>query len=159
MDTPTNPATLAALIGLSLALVKVLEIAITGLVRKVRPPKEQQVTVHLAQETVDRLDQVHAQVGDLHRIMTKTDNDGTPMVYSSRSGTEAVRDTAAIIRQIQIAQEQIIRLIEKMEQRFEQHDLNDQKVQGSLVTALERIARTTDDHDRWSRSQPHGDGG
>lgn len=153
MQDAITTGQLTALIALAMGLVKVIETAVGALARRIRPPRPQMVEVKLLPADSEALHDVRERVARMDGILAKTDNDGTPMVYSSRTGTEAVRDTAVIIRSIQQTQERILALIERLEDRFAQHDANDQKIQVSIVSTLERIAKVQEDHDRWSRDR------
>jgi hypothetical protein len=144
----SSPGLLAAFIAISLALVKILELSIVALIKKVKPPKDAHVQVSLEPETLHKFTDVHTMVTDIHGLVKKTDNDGTPMIYSSRSGMEAVRDIAVIIRNVNQTQERIMSLIERLEQKFSDHDRADAIVQGEIAAALQRVGNQVEANGR-----------
>lgn len=146
----SNPALLAALIALSMALVKVLEVAVSGLIKKYGKQKDTttQIDVSLDSETQRRINETHDKIDRVAQLLSKTDNDGTPMVYSSRSGMEAVRDIAVIIRSVSLAQERLASIMERLEGKFSQHDQQDQLTFAQMNQSIVRLLEAFDDHDR-----------
>jgi len=145
----TNPTAFAALVAISMGLVKLLEMTVTALVKKYgKGDKSQQVEVTFDSEITEKIQQMSEHVNTMYNVMGRTDNDGTPMVYSSRSGMEAVRDIAVIIRNVSQTQERLAHVMERLEGKFADHDRNDHAVQTSINNSLERLLKTFDEHDR-----------
>jgi hypothetical protein len=145
----TNPSALAALIAVSYGLVKLLEMTITALVKKyTKGDKQQSIDVSFDPEITNRITKISDKVEQMHSVMSKSDNDGTPMVYSSRSGMEAVRDIAVIIRNVSMTQERLAHVMERLEQKFTEHDRMDHTVQSNINISLERLMKAFDDHDK-----------
>lgn len=146
----TNPSAFAAIIALAYGLIKLLEIAITALAKKYAKggDKAQSIEVSLDPELTAKITEMNDKISSMHGVMNKSDNDGTPMVYSSRSGTEAVRDIAVIIRNVSQTQERLAHVMERLEQKFAEHDRMDHAVQSSINNSLERLTKAFDDHDR-----------
>lgn len=145
-----NPSAFAALVAVSLGLVKLLEITIIAVIKRYTKSgdRTQQVEVTLDPELTDKISQMNEKVTTMYSVMSKSDNDGTPMVYSSRSGMEAVRDIAVIIRNVSQTQERLAHVMERLEQKFAEHDRTDHTIQTSINQTLERLMRAFDDHDR-----------
>jgi hypothetical protein len=70
------------------------------------------------------------------------------MVYSSRSGMEAVRDIAVIIRNVSQTQERLAHVMERLEGKFADHDRADHVIQSQINASIERMVKTFDEHDK-----------
>jgi hypothetical protein len=149
VNSAVNTPVLAAIIALAFGLVKVLVIEVQALVKKYgKPQSAQAVEIQFDPEVSKRISDMSEQVDRMSNVMGKTDNDGTPMVYSSRSGMEAVRDIAVIIRSVSTAQERLARVMERLEERFVDHDKTDAATFHQMNSSLERLVKAFDDHDR-----------
>lgn len=146
----TSPSAFAAIVALAYGLVKLLEMTITALVKKYTKSgdKAQSVEVTFDPEMMQKLTAMNEKVTAMYSVMSKSDNDGTPMVYSSRSGMEAVRDIAVIIRNVSQTQERLAHVMERLETKFAEHDRSDHTVQSNINSSLERLLKAFDDHDR-----------
>ena len=145
----SNPTGIGVAVAIALGFIRLLEILIVALVRKLnKNGKEHVMEVTLDQDLVKRISDMAEKIGFLHDIVGKTDNDGTPMVYSSRSNVEATRDIVAIIRNVQLSQERTAHIMERLEQKFFEHDRQDAVVQTQINNSLERLTRAFDEHDK-----------
>lgn len=99
MNPLEDGATHAGLIALALAVVKVLEVAIGALAKKMSPSKDEKVTVVQFDPEVSRMIKAtHDRVHTMHEVTNVKDHDGIPLVYSSRTVGEHVTATAAAVK-------------------------------------------------------------
>lgn len=144
-----DPTTLAMLVAAVMGLIKVLEISIQALVKKYgKQDKTNDISITLDPDVTKKITAIADKIDQVHTVMQKTDNDGTPMVYSSRSGMEAVRDIAVIIRNVSMTQERLANVMDRLEQKFSEHDRTDSSVQQQIAGGLERLLRAFEDHDK-----------
>lgn len=106
MDEPT---TLAALLALTMALVKVVERLIDVGMEKIkarRPRAASGVTVvQLDADTTHIIREIAQKSSDMHAILHVRDNDGAPLVYSSRS---ALSDVSDVLKEVVEAQREVV---------------------------------------------------
>jgi hypothetical protein len=143
-----SPQVFAAAIALSFGLIKLLELTLTALIKKYKPEKPQQVVVEFDPEMQKRIADMDEKLNSMSNVLSRTDNDGTPMVYSSRSMVETIREIAVIIRNVSATQERLAHVMDRLEQKFSDHDRSDSIVQTQINQTLERLMRAFDDHDK-----------
>lgn len=145
----TSPSALGVAVAVALGLMRLLEITILAIVKKFgKGGHERVVDVSLDATLTEKINKMADRIGHVHDVVDKTDNDGIPMVYSSRSSVEATREIVMIIRNVSQTQERLAHVMERLEHKFLEHDRQDAVVQTNINNSLERLARAFDDHDR-----------
>jgi hypothetical protein len=123
----SGPGTLAVLVAVCMALLKIIERLLDWVGDKVFKKKD------------DDDCPGDEQIGQIHSIVTKLDLDGTPMVYSSRSNSAMLKSVVDVVRDVSNSQERIAQVLEKMSDRFQTHDTKDQVFQSQIREKLEAI--------------------
>jgi hypothetical protein len=144
----SNPSVFASMMALAFGLMKLLEITLTALFKKYKLTKPQKIEVQLDPELAQRIMEMDEKLNSMSNVMGRTDNDGTPMVYSSRSGVDAVREIAIIMRNTSQTLERLAHMLERLEQKFVDHDRTDAATFANMNGQMERMMRSFDEHDK-----------
>jgi hypothetical protein len=142
LDTPLA----AALIALIIALVKIVEKMIDWIFRKVGPKTGREpgaITVQLDPEVSKLIKETADDMHEVKMTMSRVDVDGTPMVYSSRKGYDALNQLASVVRDIATTQVRLAAGLDRLEAQFTAHDRADaitfNRIDGS-ITRVENVA-------------------
>lgn len=143
-----SPSAFAAMIAVALGLMKLLEVAIMAIVKKYTGKDGKPVVeVTLDPALIEKISSIADEVSHVHDVIRKTDNDGTPMVYSSRSGIEAVRELTMLLKSVSLTQERLAHVMDRLENKFIDHDRQDALIQNAINSTLERLLKAFDEHD------------
>lgn len=119
-------AIIAGLFALALGLVKVVEVSIAMIAKRVSGTKSEKVdkidrvvVVQLDPEVSRLIRDTHDRVHTLHDIVNVKDHDGVPMVYSSRTMAENVTLIAAAMKDVSSSQERLADVMEKIEDKVD----------------------------------------
>lgn len=85
----SEPTALAAILSISMAIVKTVEHLVVWATTKLGWKKEQVVYAQFSPATEQLLKETHLAAHDTAAVVTRTDSDGLPLVYGPR---EEVRD-------------------------------------------------------------------
>ncbi len=114
--------TVAALIAISIGLVRIVEKLVEWGMKKVSPkessePKE--TVVHLDHETTRVLHDIQIKAHNMTEAMGVRDKDGTPMIYSSRSVGDDIERIAILMRDCTFAQQRLLDRLEQLDDKVE----------------------------------------
>lgn len=143
-----DPTIMTSMMALAFGLMKLLELTLTALFKKYKPSKPQHVEVEFDPELSKKINNMDEKLSAMVSVMARTDNDGTPMVYSSRTSVDAVREIVIVIRNISQTQERLAHMLERLEQKFVDHDRADNVLSAQINTTLDRMLRSFDEHDK-----------
>ena len=119
-----DSAALAATVSVAVGLMKVVERLIDNHVKKDSDKKEEKkesekkVVITVDSALGEILGQNTEKINDIHKVMSKTDNDGSPLVYSSRTSLDLVRTIAQMLHEVSINQERLAKTLEKLEDKI-----------------------------------------
>ena len=142
-----DPATTAAIFALLMAIVKVVEKIVSWATSKIPSKASKSVSakvntiVHLDPGVSQAISETGRNVREMHAVLNRVDLDGTPMVYSSRSDTEHLRQTALIMQEVSRTMERIVDSLERLETKFEHHDRADTLSHSRIEDSLERVEK------------------
>lgn len=139
----TDPAVLmAGLIALAMGMMELVKTIFTWVSRKLYGKHEgDQVLVHLDPEVSRAIRETAKNMEEVLHVVTRVDLDGTPMVYTSRSGNEHLRAVVEVIRDIQRSQERLVTALEKLDGRFDDHDREERITHGRMQDTLEAMKK------------------
>jgi hypothetical protein len=119
-----DSAALAATVSIAVGLMKIIEHLIDKNFKKDSEKKEEKketerkVVISVDSALGEILSQNAEKINDIHKVMSKTDNDGSPLVYSSRTSLDLVRTIAAMLHEVSINQERLAKTLEKLEDKL-----------------------------------------
>lgn len=140
-----SPELAAGFLALAVALAKIVEFLIRWAVTKIRPTKREfgssgrPLVVQLDPEVSRLLHDTDENVRDMHMVMGRVDQDGTPMVYSSRSGIEQLREIVVIVKDVSRSQERLAATLDRLDNRLEEHVRDDKVAMGRIKDTLDSI--------------------
>jgi hypothetical protein len=118
-----DDATIAGLLALAIGLIKVIEVLVIWGMKKMKSGREgangHVTLVQLDPSTSQALKEILEKVHDVHQISQVKDQDGIPMMYSSRSNNENVKQIALCLRDVSHCQERIVEKLDKMNDKLE----------------------------------------
>lgn len=149
----SNPAAdsaiVAGLVTLVIMLVKIVERLVDwGLKKVTRSSSRPSAVVQLDGETSKMLMETSRGVKDIHAVIGRVDADGAPMVYASRTSLEMLREIAGVLQDVAHTQERLAASLDRLDQKFEQHDKTDGRTFGELRMSVDGLAETLQAHDR-----------
>ena len=124
----SNEATVAALLGLTIGLVKVIERLVDWALNSRKKSNGNGVSngtnghktyVQLDPETTAYLRELQEKIHDIHATVAVKDSEGIPMMYSSRANNEDIKQVALCLRDVSNNQERIAETLEKTSERIE----------------------------------------
>lgn len=122
-----NAGLLGGAIAIAVLLSKVIEHLVGLLVKRFEKKEEEVIPiVKLDPSVVAQLGEAAQSIHDMKNVMMKVDVDGTPLVYSSRTGLETLRTIAGAMQQLSSNQDRIAGTLEKLYEKFEMHDKQEQ---------------------------------
>jgi uncharacterized protein Yka (UPF0111/DUF47 family) len=142
-----DPGLLTGLLIMAITLVKIIDKLIDIATNRFKKNKGETGTtvVQLDPEMSKMISTTSENVRDVHAVMGRVDKDGTPMVYSSRSGTETLREIVMTLRDIASSQERLAASLDKMETRAMERDREDMVTLNNIQSSADRIERKLDD--------------
>lgn len=148
LDTPLAAALIALIIALVQIMGKMFDWIFKKLSKNGGKESSSSITVQLDPE-VSRL--IKETADDMHEVKStigRVDVDGTPMVYSSRKGFDALGQLAQVVRDVATTQVRLAASLDRLESKFEAHDKADAITFQRMNTSLERVETLADqNHD------------
>jgi uncharacterized protein YukE len=144
MALELSPEMLTGAIVVGGAAVKLIGTLVDQVIRKYSPQKEQTLT--LDPVISQMLGVVASKVGDIDVLLTKTDNEGIPMVYSSRQLTEYSKVMAKDLAELAHHQVEIAQELKSFKEKFETHDREDHIYFSKLTQVMEGMAKGVSDN-------------
>lgn len=142
-----SPEVAAGLLALAVGLVKIVEVTIRwGLTKIKKEPKvgtSKPVMVQLDPEVSKLIVETGENVRDMHMVMGRVDQDGTPMVYSSRSGIDTLREIAAMVKDAARSQERLAATLDRLDTRFTEHDREERITHNRMQDTLNAVHEDT----------------
>lgn len=135
-----DDVTVAALLAISIGLLKIVEKVIEWGFKKVSERNGNAVntgitSVQLDPESARYFREIYEKAHDIHNTISIKDNDGVPMVYSSRSNNENVKDIALCLRDVSSSQERITSALDKIEDKI---DIVNDKTDSLMMASKKR---------------------
>lgn len=138
-----SPEIAVGLVALVVGLVRIVEVILRWGLNKVQKKQAQgaskPLVVQLDPEVSKIIHETDQNVRDMHMVMGRVDQDGTPMVYSSRSGIDTLREIAAMVKQAAASQERLAATLDRLDTRFTDHDQHEQITHNRMQDTLEAI--------------------
>lgn len=139
-----SPELAVGLVALTVGLVRIMEVILKwGLGKLKKDPHPTGTTkpmvVQLDPEVSKLIHETDQNVRDMHMVMGRVDQDGTPMVYSSRSGIDTLREIAAMVKETARSQERLAATLDRLDGRFESHDREEQLAHTRMQDAVDNI--------------------
>lgn len=144
-----NPALSAVLIALALILAETIKLLITWMSKKMKREKSEQtetVEVDLDPEISRAIHEIGHQVREMYSVLSKCDNDGVPMVYSSRTDAQNLKMIVDVMKELSAFQQRLVAISERLDNRFERNDKNDALVFDRVENLLRRIDKTAEEN-------------
>jgi hypothetical protein len=139
-----SPELAVGVVALVVGLVRILEVVLRWGLGKMK--KEQAahgpvkpLVVQLDAEVSKIIHDTDQNVRDMHMVMGRVDQDGTPMVYSSRSGIDTLREIAAMVKETARSQERLAATLDRLDGRFEDHDREERITHAKMQDALAAV--------------------
>lgn len=141
-----DPTITAVLIALALVLAETIKLVVAWTAKKIRKDKGddvQTVEVHLDPEVSRIIHEMSQEVRSLGGVISKSDQDGVPLIYSSRSDAQNLKTIVDVMKEISAFQQRVVALSERLDGRFEKHDKEDAVTFNRMENILIRVDSST----------------
>lgn len=137
-----DPTITAVLIALALVLAETIKLVVAWTAKKIKKDKgedAQKFDVHLDPEISRLIHDMSQEVRMLGGVISKSDQDGVPLIYSSRSDAQNLKVVVDVMKELSAFQQRIVSLSERLDSKFEKHDKEDAVVFNRMENILIRV--------------------
>jgi len=136
-----DSVTVAALIALAMGMMEVIKQLVSWIGKKITGKDRDGTTlmVQLDPEVSRIIHESGEQVKAMSALVSRTDNDGVPLVYSDRKSEENVGKLAELMKDLTDSQRRLADSMARLDTAFESHDKTDAIVFARMSDAQARI--------------------
>lgn len=135
----SDPTITAGLIALAIGLMEIIKLAFTWIGKKFTKTHAQTLLVQLDPEVSQIIHETGAEVKEVRAVVTRVDTDGIPLLYADRKVEHNVDSIAQALNKTVEQQGQLALALQKLMDRFEEHDRQDALTFARVVDSQARL--------------------
>lgn len=138
----SDPTLTALVVTLAMGLVEIIKILVGWIGKKVTKQHSQTLLVQLDPEVSQIIHETGNEVKDVRAVISRVDADGVPLVYADRKVEHNVESIATALNKTVEQQAVLASALQKLMDRFEEHDRSDALTFARIVDSQARLETT-----------------